>query len=196
MSYGHHPKTFKRQQVFFGTTNLREFLKDSTGNRRWWPVKCNVKILDYEKLRAEIDQIWAEVYEVFWAQGHSVYLSDEAQGMAFDEQEARREADPWEGMVDAWLETETYKDRYSTMLGSMEGEMEPRSLVCIAEVWEDCLGNNRQHQSKQYDRTRIGAILDRQPKWKRSQWNRSFGLRFGKQRCWEHIERSKEETPF
>ena len=196
MSYGHHPKTFKRQQVFFGTTNLKEFLKDSTGNRRWLPIKCNVKMLDYEKLRAEIDQIWAEAYEVFWAQGHSVYLSDEAQGMAFDEQENRRESDPWEGMISAWLEEETYTDRYDTMVGSMEGATTPRDIVCIAEVWEDCLGNNRQHQSKQYDRLRIAAILDRNEEWARTKWKRSFGKRFGKQKCWENIEIAKEKVPF
>ncbi|MBL4876876.1 MAG: hypothetical protein JKY10_10345, partial [Cohaesibacteraceae bacterium] len=48
-----------RQFVLFGTTNEARFLRDLTGNRRFWPViatKCNVKGLTNNR-----DQIWAEV---------------------------------------------------------------------------------------------------------------------------------------
>ena len=37
-AYGRRVETFKRQCVFFGTTNESEFLKDRTGNRRYWPL--------------------------------------------------------------------------------------------------------------------------------------------------------------
>ncbi len=197
MSYGRYPINFLRQQVFFGSTNREEFLKDSTGNRRWLPIKCEVKLLDYEKLKNEVDQIWAEAYEVFYAQGRTVYLSEVAQVIAFGEQEDRRESDPWEGVISTWLDTDAYIDRYDTMMGSMEGQTSPRDRVCIAEVWEDCLGMNRQQQTKQPDRMRIAAILDRQQeKWRRNKWKKSFGTRFGQQKSWENIEIAKQKVPF
>jgi len=60
---------------FIGSTNATEYLKDSTGNRRWWPVDCHEKKIDIEKLKGEVNQIWAEAY-MLYVQGAKTYLSD------------------------------------------------------------------------------------------------------------------------
>ena len=200
LSYDRRATVFERQQVFFGSTNRDEFLKDSTGNRRWWPVWCNVKDLDYKKLRSEIDQLWAEAYGVLWVQGKSACLSEAAQRIAFDEQEDKRESDVWGGRINEWLRTQAPKDRYDTKLGSFnENDVAPRDKVCISEVWEDCLGMNPQQQIKRMDQMRISAILDSESEWERPKWKRSFGIRFGKQKAWENkelAEIAKQNIPF
>lgn len=62
-AYGRRVDTFKRQCVFFGTTNENEFLKDRTGNRRYWPLMVGVnkplKNLFKDLNKNEINQIWA-----------------------------------------------------------------------------------------------------------------------------------------
>ena len=69
LAYRRDPGIFKRHCVFIGSTNQREYLKDSTGNRRWWPLDCETKFepgqfLDLKTLRENVDQIWAEVMDV------------------------------------------------------------------------------------------------------------------------------------
>ena len=38
-AYGRRTEKYPRRCVFFGTSNDHEFLKDATGNRRFWPVE-------------------------------------------------------------------------------------------------------------------------------------------------------------
>ncbi len=56
--YGRRVVELRRQCIFFGTTNLEEYLKDDTGNRRMKPVV--VGQLDFDALKADREQLWAE----------------------------------------------------------------------------------------------------------------------------------------
>ena len=37
-SYGRNSQDFPRGSIFIGSTNAIQYLPDTTGNRRWWPV--------------------------------------------------------------------------------------------------------------------------------------------------------------
>ena len=187
MSYGRHPKDFKRQQVFFGSTNRDQYLKDSTGNRRWWPLNATLKSVDIVKLRGEVDQIWAEAYGSLWAQSKKVYLSREATKVALEVQELVREEDEWVGVINEWLEMDAYHDRYDSTAQFDTGNLVLRDRVCRVEIWEDCL--NMKQQIRPADRARIGHIMKTNLNWKENNSIR-FGVRYGRQRGW------KKETDF
>lgn len=76
-----------RQCVFFGTTNAEEYLKDKTGNRRFWPVK--VHEVDFEGLAADRDQLWAEALFIYDNVGEKLYLEGEAKAVAEEAQADR-----------------------------------------------------------------------------------------------------------
>ena len=66
--YERREEEHPRHCVFFGTTNDREFLRDSTGNRRYWPIECGLvepKKDVFKDLDNEREQIWAEALKLF-----------------------------------------------------------------------------------------------------------------------------------
>jgi putative DNA primase/helicase len=92
LPYGKLVETFPRQCVFIGTTNSAEYLKDMTGNRRFWPVE--VGFCDFEAIRRDRDQILAEAMWIWQNLGEPLYLEDkEVNAIAMQEQEQRVFAD-------------------------------------------------------------------------------------------------------
>lgn len=101
-SYGTMAKDFPRQCVFVGTTNQDEYLKDYTGNRRYWPVLC--KKVDIPKLARYRDQLWAEAVVAF-KNGERWWVDGPDELMLFEtEQDQRMQADPWENMLADYLD--------------------------------------------------------------------------------------------
>lgn len=90
-----------RSFVVIGTTNAAAYLQDSTGNRRFWPVR--VGIMHIEEIIRDRDQLWAEA-AVREATGEEIRLKKELWKRAGDEQEARRNIDPWEEIIAEKLE--------------------------------------------------------------------------------------------
>ncbi len=86
---------YKRQCVFCGTTNDNEYLRDMTGNRRYWPVK--IKEMHLDKLREIKDQLWAEAIHLY-KNGYQFYITDKDPIYAtfMNEQTMRLVTDPWE----------------------------------------------------------------------------------------------------
>lgn len=103
-SYGRRSMDFPRQCVFAGTTNADAYLADETGNRRFWPVKVTGLRLDV--LERDRDQLWAEAVTRFKA-GESWWLEREVEVFAAEEQEQRRQGDPWEDPILDWLGRQT-----------------------------------------------------------------------------------------
>lgn len=194
-AYARHAVEYKRQCVFMGTTNQTEYLKDSTGNRRWWPIECGVSEIDIAKLREDRDQIWAEAFFLY-AIGTSTLLGREARAIAEKAQEDHREDDAWQGIIEEWLNQPAAVGRYDSgyEFGAF-GDMEERDRVCVAEVWNDCLG--MKGDIRRIDSMRIGKILDGLEGWSRKKGPITFGQRFGKQRPWMKVDDpGLEDVPF
>lgn len=95
--YERHAADHPRQSVFIGTTNEKSYLKDPTGARRFWPIRCGV--IDRERILAERSQLFAEAVARFKA-GEKWY---EMPGSTSIEQEERRQYDEWETIVSDYL---------------------------------------------------------------------------------------------
>ncbi|MFP9139237.1 VapE domain-containing protein [Devosia sp. XGJD_8] len=67
MAYAREVSVIKRQSVFWGTTNEDIYLKDRTGNRRFWPLHVTTRTIDTGKLAEELPQLWAEALELYSA---------------------------------------------------------------------------------------------------------------------------------
>ena len=91
-AYGHHKEARPRQAIFIGTTNDDAYLRDQTGNRRFWPVKTST--IELESLQRDRDQLLAEAAKRE-AEGASLVLPPEFWPAATIEQEQRMEVDPW-----------------------------------------------------------------------------------------------------
>ena len=114
--YGRITESFPRQCIFVGTTNNDEYLKDLTGNRRFWPVK--VTKCDFKGLEAARNQLLAEA-RLIWEMGEPLYLEDEAaQKGAMEEQENRVFVDALVDHLGNFFENpdENFpKDKFTTM---------------------------------------------------------------------------------
>lgn len=101
-SYGRRAQAFPRQCVFAGSTNQNEYLRDSTGNRRFWPVLC--ARIDLGELERDRDHLWAEAVLAYRADAS--WWPEPADHALFDrEQELREIEDPWTAVLAAWLES-------------------------------------------------------------------------------------------
>lgn len=100
-SYGRRTNDVPRQCVFVGTTNQDEYLKDATGNRRYWPVACTK--VDLEQLREIRDQLWAEAMFCYEA-GEIWWVNRDETPMFSEAQDERFVVDEWEGPILNWLE--------------------------------------------------------------------------------------------
>jgi predicted P-loop ATPase len=101
--YGRNVVRRERRCVFFGTINPDGvgYLKDTTGNRRYWPVE--VTTIDLAGLAADREQLWAEARGAF-LQGERWWIEDDEEAAVVSgEQDARRDDDIWEPKVMTWL---------------------------------------------------------------------------------------------
>lgn len=91
-SFGRFDIDWPRQNVFVGTTNSDDYLHDTTGNRRFWPLKCTT--IQVAEAATVIDQVYAEAYAAFDA-GENWWLDADAEKIARSEQEDRLQRDTW-----------------------------------------------------------------------------------------------------
>jgi putative DNA primase/helicase len=100
--YGRRMKNMPRRCAFAATTNENEYFKDTTGNRRFWPV--GTRNLDIEALIRDRDQLFGEAIHML-EQGVLWYPTRDQQDRLIDEhQESREIADPWHGRIYEYCE--------------------------------------------------------------------------------------------
>ena len=180
-AFGKRATPHLRQCVFFGTTNAESgYLRDTTGNRRFWPVKTpgNGKKQSWNLTHEEILQIWAEAL-VYVRQGEKLYLSAEMDALAKDEQREAMESDEREGLVreyldtllpERWAEMDLF-ERRNYLSGSDFGGLQEkgtvqRTSVSNMEIWCECFGKERANL-RRTDSNELTGILARLG-WKRA----------------------------
>ena len=152
--YGRRVISVPRQCVFVGTTNSDSWLKDETGGRRFWPVRCQQ--IDLNGLRRDRDQLWAEALQLCRA-GATWWLDDaELVHEAVEEQRKRFQADVWQEQIAKWLETPT--QRIDTHGHPFAEFTSTRDSVTIADVLHHCIGKPLGMWS-QSDKIRVSGCL-------------------------------------
>lgn len=118
--YGRNPEIRKRQCVFLGTTNNYDFLKDETGDRRYYPIDVNIlnatKSIDNDLTSEYVSQLWAEAVQLYKG-GQETYIKD-SKVLALAEQEQRKHFDesPLQADIYNFLEIPITKGWYNASL--------------------------------------------------------------------------------
>jgi predicted P-loop ATPase len=177
-AYGRVVEWHKRRCVFFGTSNNGEYLRDRTGNRRFWPVDVAAQTPTksvFHDLDEIIDQLWAEAV-VRWQLGEPLYLTGDAAKAAEEAQEEHRERSSREGLILDYLERRVPQDWYRwdlmqrlTWLGGgmpADNQLVERERICALEVWCECLKGD--FKGMRYtDAAEINSVIAAAQGWKR-----------------------------
>ncbi|PHK93858.1 P-loop ATPase [Pseudoroseomonas rhizosphaerae] len=183
--YERYVVTVPRQCVFAGSVNPDTYLRDETGNRRFWPLRCGE--IDLEALRRDRNQLWAEAVARFRT-GAAWWIEDrELVAAATAEQEARYEADAWDARIERWLACE--KRSVNMGSGSYEDWQDqyvprrtPLTDVSIGEVLEQALGIEPAKWNRA-EQMRVSSFL-KSRKWER--YKASGSARDGAAREWRY----------
>lgn len=174
VAYGRRVENFPRQCVFFGTTNETAFLRDATGNRRFWPIAIHQR---YRQGTINVDQIWAEAKYRF-SQSEKLYLNDELEADAVQVQLDHAENDERSGLIRAYLETllpeEEIWNRWNRIerMQFLRGEnlgkagTREREAVCVAEIWCEALNGDFRDMSNNNTKF-IHGIMSNMRGWAR-----------------------------
>lgn len=181
-AYGRVVERHPRTCIICGTTNSTTgFLRDTTGNRRFWPVTVNgggrLSVWDMtEDTRA---QIWAETM-ILVAEGETSYLDAAMELEAAKMQREAIEYDDREGEVIDYLETLLPADWYSWDMAKRVDFFQQRDVldvkvdctmrrtkVCAREIFCECWGRPKNAWKRQdgYD---IAGIMARIPGWEKT----------------------------
>ena len=203
-AYGRNVETHARACIIVGTTNDEDgFLRDVTGNRRFWPiiVTGNTQAKPWQITDTTRDQIWAEALH-YYSQGEQLYLKDEALQLAEAAQAGALETDEREGIVRAYLdmllpsdwdkrnltERRMYLDDTNGFTNDNEGTQQ-RTQVSGIEIWCECFGKPKAEFTRR-ESYQVANIMSRIEGWERgTETERPRIPIYGRQRVWERSEK-------
>lgn len=168
--YERYIVTIPRQCVFAGSVNPETYLRDETGNRRFWPVRCGN--IDLDALVRDRDQLWAEAVALY-REGAIWWLDEpELVASAKAEQDQRYYADAWDTRIDRWLvyERRQVNRGYGSCDDWRDEEVErqnPLTDVSVGEILEGALGIELARWTR-VDQMRVTAYLKAR-NWRRYQ---------------------------
>lgn len=155
--FSRRTSSFPRRCIMIGTTNDTEYLRDRTGNRRFWPIDCAVSKPSksvFTELEPVVDQLWAEAV-VYWQMGEKLYLSNTAAEQAVKAQEEHMEVNAREGIIQEFVSRKVPVDWnkrslqqrrvfWANEFGQAEksDELVKRDKICALEVWCEALGGD------------------------------------------------------
>jgi predicted P-loop ATPase len=180
-SYGKTVESHPRQCVIIATVNGEHgYLRDITGNRRYWVIKSHLERhrMVWQPAEAYRTQFWAEA-KAIWESGEKLYL----EGDFLDEAEAVQlgamENDDREGLVRIFLDT-LLPENWDTMdmyerraflsernTGMTAKGTVRRNAVCNMEIWCECLNKDPALLSKN-ESYLLTAIMQRIEGWDRA----------------------------
>lgn len=120
-SFGRTVQVVPRNCVFAGTTNNAQFLSDSTGHRRFWPV--SVGKIDCDKARDWRDQIWAEAVRAYRG-GMQWFLTDFERADLAPIHDEHEQVDPWEPVIAKWVLGQSDITTQRILEGALESKAE------------------------------------------------------------------------
>lgn len=198
-SYGRVVESHPRQCIVVGSTNAENgFLRDITGNRRFWPVNvCSDSTKkSWQMTDDEVSQIWAEALHLY-QQGEKLFLEGKDASIAEEQQKQAMETDERQGLVENYLNT-LLPDNWDTMslferknflsgddFGGTKTGTVPRTQVSNAEIWCECFGNSLSG-IKTSDSYAIAAIMMKIDGWEKSGKRKKIPL-YGQQRMYEKL---------
>lgn len=195
-AYGRIVQEHPRRCVFFGTSNNSDYLRDRTGNRRFWPVDTEIvpikKSVFTDLTDEEINQIWAEA-KVRYTQNEPLYLSKETEQLAKQVQSDHREVSVKEGLIRDFLDKRVprdwncwdlakRRDFWSEIISVPEDELVERDRVCALEIWCE-LFNGDFRQIQRRDSIEINSIISSFDDWEKYdkviKFNKDYGVQRG-----------------
>ena len=191
VAYGTVVESHPRQCVICGTSNSQHFLRDVTGNRRFWPVQVTGESdkHPWDMDKPLLEQIWAEALTLYNA-GEELILKGNDAEMAAEKQQEALENDDREGLVREYLDKLLPSDWSKLSLVEkrmfLSGDefatqnragVAARDKVCNLEIWAECFGREPANIRKQ-DSYELNAIMAKIDGWERYDGNKSGKLSF------------------
>lgn len=187
--YGRHVMDFPRQCIFIGTTNDPQFLRDTTGNRRFWVLDTpKPKKKDWSTItQEEIDQVWAEAV-VRYKAGEPLYLTGKLADDAQTMQATFEEDNPVFGQIAAYLSRTIPDDWYKrseierqVWLDDMEEGTVEREYISNIEIVKEVFNGGRSYYGQNLKKD-IKDAMTRMPGWSAKLTANTYPTPYGPQR--------------